>query len=181
MGEFHVLVQFCLAHLIRDLKFLQTAPDRVARNYGDRVLARRRQLFLVIHRREKMSEERFQKALERSRQALVRTAKRAPMSSDAQNLAERFRKHGESYFRFITPPGVEPTNNLTEQALRFVVIDRRVTQGTRGEAGRRWNERIWTALATCAVQHRSAFDFFHRAIRAHLTGRAVPSLLPASC
>ena len=64
---------------------------------------------------------------------------RVPSTREAQNLAERFRRHGESYLRFITTPGVEPTNNLTEQAIRFVAIDRLVTQGSRSEAGRRWN------------------------------------------
>ena len=51
-------------------------------------------------------------------------------------MANRFEKHGESYFQFITTPGVEPTNNLAEQAIRFVVIDRLITQGTRSEAGK---------------------------------------------
>ena len=52
-----------------------------------------------------------------------------------RNLAKRFEEHGENYFRFITTPGVEPTNNLAEQAIRFVVIDRLITQGTRSEKG----------------------------------------------
>jgi hypothetical protein len=29
MGDFGILVQFCLAHLIRDVKFLTTLPDPV--------------------------------------------------------------------------------------------------------------------------------------------------------
>ena len=45
------------------------------------------------------------------------------------NMAERFAKHGEAYFQFITTPGIDPTNNLVEQAMRYVVIDRHVTQG----------------------------------------------------
>ena len=28
---------------------------------------------------------------------------------------------------FITTPAVEPTNNLAEQAIRYVVIDRHIT------------------------------------------------------
>ena len=32
-------------------------------------------------------------------------------------------------------PGVEPTNNAMEQRFRFVVIDRKITQGTRGQTG----------------------------------------------
>ena len=82
--------------------------------------------------------------------------------------------------RFITTPGVDPTNNVAEQAIRFIVIDRRVTQGTRGAVGRGWSERIWTVVATCAMQHRSVFDYLHRVLRAHFTGRPVPSLLPLS-
>ncbi len=71
-----------------------------------------------------------------------------PASHHCRNLAKRFETHGESYFRFITTPGVEPTNNLAEQAIRFVVIDRLITQGTWSEKGNRWCERIWTVIAT---------------------------------
>jgi transposase len=73
---------------------------------------------------------------------------------------------------------VQPTNNLAEQAIRFVVIDRLVTQGTRGEAGQRWSERIWTALASCAQQGRSAFEYLREAVGAHFAGEEAPSLLP---
>ena len=100
-----------------------------------------------------------------------------PDTREAQNLADRFRLHGDAYFQFITTPGVEPTNNLAEQAIRFVVIDRLITQGTRSEKGRTWCERLWTVLATCAQQNRSAFDFLLQAVEAHLTGRPPPSLV----
>ena len=56
----------------------------------------------------------------------------------------------------------------------------------RGEAGQRWSERIWyhgrhlsDARQACAMQHRSVFEYLHRAIRAHFTGAPAPSLLPA--
>jgi hypothetical protein len=50
-------------------------------------------------------------------------------------MAERFSNHGEAYFQFITHPAIDPTNNVVEQAMRFVVIDRHVTQGTRSARG----------------------------------------------
>ena len=179
MREFGIAVQFCLAHLIRDVKFLTTLPDAVTRAYGERVLDGLRRLFRVIHRREEMTPERFQRALERARQKLLAVGKRAPPRAEAQNLADRFRKHGAAYFRFITTPGVEPTNNLAEQAMRFVVIDRLITQGTRSERGRRWCERIWTAIATCAQQGRSVFEYLRQAITAYFHNQPVPSLLPS--
>jgi transposase len=177
MGDFDVDVQFCLAHLIRDTRFLTTLPDAVTRNYGQRVLEGLRKLFGVIHRRDTMDPARFQRAIETARDELIAVGRRAPQRSEAQNLAERFRRHGDAYFRFITTPGIQPTNNLAEQAIRFVVLDRHVTQGTRGEAGRRWCERIWTAVATCAQQGRSVYEYLKQSITAHLNGLPTPSLL----
>ena len=177
MGDFGILVQFCLAHLIRDVKFLTTLSDPATQKYGHHVLDRLRRLFQVIHRRERMSEAGFQRALEQARKKLVFTATHPPCTSAADNLANRFRKHGTAYFQFITTPGIEPTNNLAEQAIRFVVIDRRITQGTRGPAGRQWSERIWTTISTCAQQGRSVFEFLQQAVHAHFTGKPPPSLL----
>ncbi|MFO7869957.1 MAG: IS66 family transposase [Kiritimatiellia bacterium] len=178
MKDFSVTVQFCLAHLIRDVKFLTTLPDKVTQNYGRRLLEALRKLFRVIHRREQMTPEQFQRALEKARKAVLDVGRRAPPRKEARNLANRFRKHGKAYFQFITTPGIEPTNNLAEQAIRFVVIDRKVTQGTRSEKGRRWCERIWTLVATCAQQGRSVFDYLEESITAYLCGQPAPSLIP---
>lgn len=177
MGD-DVRVQFCMAHLIRDVRYLTTLPDPVTKNYGERVLKALRALFQVFHRRERMSPERFQSRMENARQYLLKKALGAPPRGEAKNLAQRFKDHAASYFRFITEPGVDPTNNAAEQAIRFVVIDRRITQGTRGTSGQRWSERIWTTMATCAAQGRSAFQFICQAVDAHLSGAAPPSLLP---
>ncbi len=92
-------------------------------------------------------------------------------------MAKRLTLYGESYFRFVTTPGIEPTNNVAEQAIRFVVIDRHITQGTRSETGQRWCERIWTVLATCARTGRSVWAFLQAAIEAAWQGEAAPSLL----
>jgi transposase len=186
MREFDVLVQFCMAHLIRDVKFLLTLPGREDKAYGQRLRDALRELFAAIHRRDqpsvgaRMTAAGFQKALEAARDQVLKTATtRVPDTTHARNMAKRFRKHGEAYFRFVTTPGIDPTNNLAEQAIRFVVIDRRITQGTRSETGRRWCERIWTLIATCAQQGRSAFQSLFDSIQAYLSGDSPPSLLPS--
>jgi transposase len=180
MRDFNVLVQFCMAHLIRDVKFLLTLPSREDRTYGRRVRDALRELFAVIHRRQKMTRAAFQEALWAARErVLLAGTTDVPDTKHARNLAKRFRVHGAAYFQFITTPGVEPTNNLAEQAMRFVVIDRRITQGTRSEKGRRWCERIWTVIATCAQQGRSVFQFLFESVQAHLSGAAPPSLVPS--
>jgi transposase len=181
MGECNVLVQFCLAHLIRDIKFLADHSDSRTRCYGKRVLDAVRALFAVIHRRATMNPEQFQVDLANAGDQLWAEAiYRIPSTKEAQNLAKRFEKHGPSYIRFISTPGIEPTNNLAEQAIRFVVLDRHVTQGTRGEVGQRWSERIWTVMATCAQQGRSIFAFLHDSIVAFFKGTPAPTLQPNS-
>jgi hypothetical protein len=72
---------------------------------------------------------------------------------------------------------MDPTNNVAEQAIRFVVIDRHVTRGTRSEKGRKTNERLWTVIATCALQGRSAFNFILESVRAYFHDQPAPSLL----
>ena len=69
MRKFDVRVQFCLAHLIRDVKFLLTLPGREDQAYGQRLREALRELFAVIHRRETMTAAGFQQALEAARNA----------------------------------------------------------------------------------------------------------------
>ena len=122
----------------------------------------------------------FQRALERARDRLRHVVLRAPERREAQNLAERFRKHGAAYLLFVTTPGLEPTNNLAEQALRFVVLDRRITQGTRTAKGRTARETLWTVAATCRQQGRSLYRYLVDAVSAHFAQQPLPSLMPAA-
>jgi len=188
MKDFHVAVQFCIAHLIRDIKFLTTLPDEPTRAYGEKLLDAVKGMFKVIHRHDTLAPENFRAALVQAKAQIIRIAiEEAPSQLDekgkeqkreARNMAERFRKHGKAYFAFITTPGMDPTNNVAEQAIRFIVIDRHVTQGTRSAKGRRANERLWTVIATCALQGRSAFQFILQAVEAYFQGTSPPSLLP---
>jgi transposase len=179
MREFDVTLQFCLAHLIRDVKFLMTLPGKKEQAYGQRLRDALKVLFGVIHQRERMSAVVFQTRLEAARDEVLRVGQQdVPASRHAQAMAKRLQKHGKSYFTFVTTPGVQPTNNLAEQAIRFVVIDRHITQGTRSEKGQRWCERIWTVIATCTQQGRSVFDYLYAAVQAYFGNGSVPSLLP---
>src|SRR5271163_986643 len=179
MRRFDVTIQFCMAHLIRDVKFLTTLPDARDRAYGERLREALRQLFDVIHRREQFSAKRSQSQLEIARSKVLSCGmSNVPPTRHSRNMAARFRTHRASYFRFITTPGVEPTNNLAEQAIRFVVIDRLITQGTRSERGNRWCERIWTVIATCTQQGRSVFEYLEAAVGALFAGTDPPTLLP---
>jgi len=181
MGELNLRVQFCLAHLIRDVKYLTTLSDKATKAYGERLLDTIRELFRTFHRRDELTRRTVDRRLAAAREKLIAQAtKRVPDSREARNMAKRFRDHGDSFFQFITTPGIDPTNNLAEQAIRFVVLDRKVTQGTRGKKGRRWSQSIWTAIATCRQTGRDLIRFLQESLLAHWQGLPPPSLLPAT-
>ena len=179
MRELDLRVQFCLAHLIRDVKYLTTLSDKPTKAYGHRLLKTIREMFRTLHRSDELTERTVERRLAAARETILAQAtKRVPASREAQNMATRFRKHGAAFFEFITTPGVDPTNNLAEQAIRFVVLDRKVTQGTRSEKGRQWSECIWTTLATCEQTGRDLMQFLEESLFAHWQGLPPPSLLP---
>ena len=187
MKDFNVTIQFCIAHLIRNLRFLTSLADAETKAYGQRILDEVRNMFKIIHDQDRMTPQAFTAALKRAKVQIITAAtedvpskinnRGKEVKQDAQNMAKRFRLHGNSYFEFITTPGIEPTNNPAEQAIRFIVIDRHVTQGTRSPKGRQSNERLWTVIATCALRGRSAFNFILEAVKAYFHDQPAPSLL----
>lgn len=187
-----IKAQYCWAHLIRDIRFLMQHPDQRTQAWAEQLLDRSRRLFSAWHRRDEMSAEGFHRSMLTHRDRFLALVREAPDSKEAANLAARFAvveyrdsDNGElrtydlsqDYFRFMFAEDVEPTNNHSEQQIRHCVIDRRITQGTRGEAGQRYHERMWTAIATCRKQERSFFEFLQTSIAAKLHGLNAPSLL----
>jgi hypothetical protein len=189
MNDFNITVQFCIAHLIRDIKYLAGLKDPETKAYGRKLLAAVRDMFAIIHDRDTFAPDAFDRAMQHARESIMQAALNdvpsrldrdgKELKREAFNMAKRFRENGKAYFEFITTPGMGPTNNLAEQAVRFVVIDRRITQGTRSLKGRETNERLWTVVGTCALQGRSAFEFILQAVRAYFYDEPAPSLLPA--
>jgi transposase len=176
MKEANIKVQFCWAHLIRDIKFLSESTDKATANYGDRLLKICRLIFKLQHRRKELGEAVFRRRMTRLKDLFLSTGRRS-QASGASDMVARLKKFGEEYFLFLENPQIEPTNNLAEREARHCVIDRRITQGTRGPVGQRWCERIWTVLATCARQKRDAFAFVTEAVRTFYAGQKQASLL----
>ena len=172
--------QFCLAHLIRDIKFLTTLPDPATREFGERLLEHFRLVFKHWHARDQADPALLMKRIKRVERRLFTflCAAAAPRGS-ATTMKRRLIKHWSALFRFAVEPELyEPTNNEAEQTMRQVVRIRRQTQGTRSPWGRQWCARIMTVLATCRKQNRSAWQFICDAVMAYHFGSESPSLVP---
>ncbi len=102
----------------------------------------------------------------------------APPTGHAANMANVSTLTLKTTFVSSAIRTIGPTNNLSEQAIRFVAIHRRMTQGTRTIAGQSWFERIRTVVVTCEQQSKSVFEFLVGSVASHLRGESAPTLLP---
>jgi transposase len=190
--NYWIKAQYCWAHLIRDIRFLEQHPDPKTKAWATRLLNRSRRLFSAWHRRKQMTAEGFKRSLLAHRDRFLAIVREPPSTKEARNLAARFAvveyateepsvvatyDLSQDYFRFLFAESLEPTNNHSEQQIRHCVIDRKITQGTRGEAGQRYHERMWTMIATCKKQGRNFFSFLHDSIAAKLQNCPGPRLL----
>lgn len=175
---FDVSVQYCMAHLIREIRFLAEHSVQMLSRWGTKLLDWLKKLFCTLHRQDTLTANGWQHSMERLKRGFLKQMRRPPDHKLAKKLAKRFKGEAATdYFRFLTDPGVEPTNNGAERQIRPVVIDRRITQGTRGQTGMRWCERIWTTIATCKKQNQNVFDFIHQSVIAHWGNKKYPSLI----
>lgn len=94
--------------------------------------------------------------------------------------ARELLKHWDALWTFSRRDGVEPTNNHAERVLRHAVRWRKGSFGHQSEPGRTFVERMLTAVTSLRLQGRNVLAYLEGAIRASLTGKAAPSLLPAS-
>ena len=60
---------------------------------------------------------------------------------------------------FAEVEGVEPTNNISEQAVRLPVCWRRTSYSSQSDGGLRFTERILSAVLTCARRRTNVWDF----------------------
>ena len=79
---------------------------------------------------------------------------------------------------FVTTPGVEPTNNAAERAIRPAVIWRRTSFGSQTQAGSHFVARMLTVVTTLKSQKRNVLEFITQAVVAARGDNTPPSLLP---
>jgi transposase len=94
-----------------------------------------------------------------------------------RGFANNLLKIWPALWTFLTVPGVTPTNNAAERALRGPVIHRKLSHGSQSDQGERFTERALSASVTCRLQHRSLYHYLSQLFTAHQHGGALPALL----
>ena len=86
---------------------------------------------------------------------------------DAGRFARRLLREIECLWTFLIEEGVAPTNNHAERMLRFAVLWRKRSYGTRSEKGNRWVERILSLRQTCRLRNKPTYPVLVDAMRAY--------------
>jgi transposase len=84
----------------------------------------------------------------------------------------------EHLLTLLRVPGIEPTNNAAERALRHAVLWRKSSGGTASGWGSRFVELVLRVAATCRQQGRNVLEYLTACFRAQQTCQWMPSLLP---
>ena len=90
---------------------------------------------------------------------------------DAGKLARQILRELDALWTFLNQPGVEPTNNRAERALRFGVLWRKRSLGTQSHKGNRWVERILSLKETCRLRSKPTFPVLENMLNAWFNNR----------
>jgi hypothetical protein len=175
--------QFCWAHLIRNFIGLAATCLKVdAQQLSQRMLDESKRLFQIWH---------MFTAGDITRSELIKLS--VPIRARMSACLQKYRKSEiprvgrfagnlllcwDGLFTFLYHEGVEPTNNMAEQAARSPVMWRRICQGNKTQQGAWETERLLTVLHTCRMQGKDPIEFLTEAITAYRRGLPAPSLLP---
>jgi len=147
--------QVCLAHQLRDCQYGIDAGDEIFSPLMKRILLRA----FVIHRRwsDLAASTQYQYRLKLRRDLSLALAL-SPTQDDGVRLQKRYRDLREHLFLFLEDSTIPPTNNSSEQALRWSVIFRKVTNGFRSDWGRDLFAAVRSIVNTGKRQGLSAFE-----------------------
>lgn len=175
--------QLCWAHLVREFTAF-TERGGAAGRLGQALLAEAQQMFAWWYRVRDGTLARAEfgarmRPLRRRVERLLRHGAAGPHAKTAGTCREIL-KLAPALWTFVEGPGVEPTNNTAERALRPAVLWRKGCFGTHSAKGSRFVERMLTVAATLKQQRRNVVDYLTQACMASLHGQPSPSLLPAA-
>ena len=175
-------LQWCWAHLKRDIQALIDAPDNQVKRLGHDLMRQKRLLFDYWQRykRREIDWKTLRRLTSPVRREFSGLLLRGSYSGNPRlkGFCEEIWPRKQHLWTFLEVEGIEPTNNAAERALRQAVILRKLSIGTQSAAGSRYLERILSVSETCRLQQRNAYEYLIAVMQASFAGKAAPSLLP---
>ena len=175
-------LQWCWAHLKRDIQSLIDSHDKQVKRLGHDLMRQERLLFEYWQRykRAEVNWKAFRRLASPVRKEFNSLLLRGSYSGNAKliGFCDEILPRKDHLWTFLDAEGIEPTNNAAERALRSAVILRKLSFGTQSSRGSRYIERILSVSETCRLQKRNAYEYLISVMKAKFAGETAPSLLP---
>jgi hypothetical protein len=149
--------QRCLAHLIRKAIALAEGVNEQAGQFGEWLLKELRGLIHTIAEGGEEAKTRCSPMIARLKRACL--LGRDGPTEKMRALAREILNDWEAVVAFVKNPGLPPTNNEAERALRHAVISRRISQGTRTSEGSRAYSALLSVIETCRLRKVNPWDY----------------------
>lgn len=174
------VLQWCWAHLKRDLQALIDHADGKVRRLGHDLMRLTKDLFRQWQRVRagELSRPGLKRRLAPLRENFEALLQRGVFSGHERltGMCRELWNHRAWLWTFLDHDGVEPTNNAAERSLRHAVIWRKLSFGTQSANGSRFVETLLTVIETCRQQSRNALQFLTAAAEALFAKKKAPSL-----
>lgn len=160
--------QKCLAHVLRSLSEVGETKRGPARVFSSRLTGVFRETLDLWRAAPQTERERFAAEAARLKAALTRQLRdRRLADPDNQRLLNELGGHHDrgNLLRFLDDPGVEPTNNRAERALRPAVIARKVSQCSKTWEGAEAFAAFTSVVRTLVRQGASPVEGLYRLFR----------------
>lgn len=158
--------QVCLAHQLRDCQYAMDAGDEL---FAPRMKWLLLKAIALQRRRHTLAPSTVQQYCARFRGLLREILNLNPKSVEGQRLLKRYQKIRPHLLLFLKDETIPPTNNASEQALRWSVVFRKVTNGFRSDWGAELFAQVRSLVNTAKRQGIAAFDAISRALTSHQT------------
>lgn len=171
-------LQWCWAHLKRDVQALIDDPCHTRKRLGHGLMRQTKELFDLWTRVRDgtLSRRTFRQRMRPIREKVEWLLLGGYFNAPTRSFCKELWEHREHLWTFVEAAGVEPTNNAAERALRHAVIWRKLSFGTQSAGGSRFVERMLTVIETCRRAGRNAFAWLADAVCAHFSRATAPPL-----
>ncbi len=153
--------QRCWSHLLGDLHDLKGAPQAttivVDWAQAVRQLYDDAQAWLQTHPLSPPAERRQQYTHLYDRVCVLGQQYAFATDHPCQTLAKRLLRHQDELFQFVLVPGLAADNNLAERTIRPLVVIRKISGGSRSEAGTKTRLTLASVLGTWAARNLNPF------------------------
>ncbi len=179
--QFDASQQKCLTHLLRELRdTIAKRPELEGHTFFRQCKRLVQDMLRLKKKKPALQPAAYKHQVGLLETRLEKLAGQNWKDADADRLTARLRKYRHKLTTFLHKDGVEGTNNAAERALRPAVVMRKITGGSRSDAGAQAWAIVASVMRTAEQQGRDVLETLKTLLRAAWSGKDIGLLTDTS-